>query len=203
MGKKRRGRVKRPGAYAVRLYPGITFQVLPLYREFPRKAIFEIFKTHTIMPAKPSLIIKQSLRMAATCKTRSTAMLATPRIRRLRRFRLEFRVLGFPSASSPSSSFLLFPPSAVLRASLPTLEIARPNYNRWSRTGYLPISSGSVLAASKPAKTNSTWYRRKLRARAIASERIHVTRPTVAFAYRRRISRGIACGRVANRAARR
>jgi len=39
-------------------YPGIIFQVLPLYAEFPRKAIFEIFKIHTITAAKPALIIK-------------------------------------------------------------------------------------------------------------------------------------------------
>lgn len=41
-------------------YPGIIFQVLPLYAEFPRKAIFEIFKIHIITAAKPALIIKQS-----------------------------------------------------------------------------------------------------------------------------------------------
>lgn len=39
-------------------YPGIIFQVLPLCEEFPRKAIFEIFKIHIIMAAKPVLIIK-------------------------------------------------------------------------------------------------------------------------------------------------
>lgn len=41
-------KVKWPCVYVVRgtrLYPGIIFQVLPLYGEFPRKAIFEIFKT--------------------------------------------------------------------------------------------------------------------------------------------------------------
>lgn len=39
-------------------YSGIIFQVLPLCEEFPRKAIFEIFKIHIIMAAKPVLIIK-------------------------------------------------------------------------------------------------------------------------------------------------
>lgn len=36
-------------------YPGIIFQVLPLCEEFPRKAIFEIFKIHTITRGRPLL----------------------------------------------------------------------------------------------------------------------------------------------------